>query len=406
MGCCCLEHEFIGTQATMYAVRLSDGVILYAFDCLSRMGGEGSGGSCDTNSSKVFNVASRSGFGFSIAAYDKTTYENLWINDIVDDSSSYVSESISLYADDSYVWIAEPNGRAWCYDQSDGTEVGTLESDDIPDYLNIMAGTEEGKVCFGARVEYDHEFTVVQSSTIIEGASPILTPANTTIGTAIDIGVEIVAAYKQASRNELHIFTVEKGDLANPFHTFRSTIQTDNSDLMIADSSQYVITGWGDDVDPVEIPVGTAPGIQLRNNREAYSVNGPSVWQHSLVGADPTSPIPVPVMSSDSVFGIAQFDNIAKYARVTTETYGTDTAWSKTPGVGSSHLTALFDNPNSQAIGIGSPGEILRALADDDGETNWEADLVGDGLRLIDEGEIVFAAVQRHQLEDSLPDSE
>lgn len=69
------------------------------------------------------------------------------------------------YTDGTYIWVATDGGFGFCYLVSDGELQGSATG--LNGYESITSGSDLGLCQFGNLAEYDHEYTVTQSTAIV-----------------------------------------------------------------------------------------------------------------------------------------------------------------------------------------------------------------------------------------------
>jgi len=170
MGCCCLDHRTPIAYFTMAKANLDDGVIVARYDAMHPIIGDAAGtgtdgGTVAISGTNVIHSVIEGAFGGSVLVTTCFDVDNLpsviWTRREVMAGSNIETYA---YADETYVWVATNLGYAYCYRVTDGELQGSATS--LKGMAAITSGTAAGLCQFGHMAEYDHEYTVIQSTTI------------------------------------------------------------------------------------------------------------------------------------------------------------------------------------------------------------------------------------------------
>jgi len=153
----------------MAKANLDDGVIVARYDAMHPIIGDAaggtSGGTLTVSGSRVIHAVIQGSFGGSVLVTTCFDVDNLptviWTRKETMAGSNNFTYS---YSDESYVWVATDLGYAYCYRVTDGELQGSATS--LKGMAAITSGTTAGRCQFGHMAEYDHEYTVIQSTSI------------------------------------------------------------------------------------------------------------------------------------------------------------------------------------------------------------------------------------------------
>lgn len=336
MGCCCLDHRVSQPYTTLMKLDAETGDEILNFDLLHPLIGDQaySTGNPSLGGNEV-SAWIANGFVYQACLVNPTGFSGLLVACFAVDSPStiWVSKvsgasgtNVRLYADNSYVWVGTDNNDGWCFAAADGDIVGSTTTLDSNSYLYMTSGASVGRCQFSPLVEYDHEFTETNTSSIMSSVSATW---------LVNGGTEYLVNPTVGK-----IYTVSKSDISS------STLVLDVTSMTLIGGSDSVIVA----TDPTDGPAG-------------YNYSGAQLWTESSL-----SGLAFRGYSTDGIY----FRASNKLRKIDPTDGSTD--WNGTPIIPefvAPYRGELFDSVNSQMVvqGAGVPRPHDTAT----GAVNWAA---------------------------------